>query len=86
MASQKDNSITEYHVCYTLKPYPRWEVQYSGKRMGYKVWDQRVATNAAKELARANRPSKVIIHNEQGNVESEIEFKERARKENRSKS
>jgi hypothetical protein len=86
VAGQNENPVTEYHVRYTQEPYPRWEVQYGGKRMGYKVWDQRVATNAARELARANRPSKVIIHNQQGDVDSEIDFPERAKKQSRSKS
>lgn len=73
-AEKNSEQITEYRVVYTLTPYPRWEVQYLGKKMGYKVWDQRVATNAAKEMARGNRPAKVIIQDEQGKVVSEVPY------------
>ena len=68
-------SPTEYHVTYTDKPYPRWEVRWGKQRMGYEAWDKRVATSAAKEMARKNRPSKVLIHDRKtGAVQSEIEY------------
>lgn len=53
---------TEYHVVYVEKPYPRWEVQWGQRRMGYKAWDKRVALSAANEMAKSDRPSKVIVH------------------------
>lgn len=80
MPSQEDNTISEYHVVYVQKPFPRWEVQYSGKRLGYKAWDQRVATSAAKEMARKSKPSKVVVHDEQGQVQSEIVYEKRKKK------
>jgi hypothetical protein len=70
-----NGGVTEYHVLYVEKPYPRWEVQFGGRRMGYKAWDKRVATSAAREMAKANRPSKVIIHDRKtGAAESEVAY------------
>jgi hypothetical protein len=77
MAGEGENNThpTEYHVVYVEDPQPRWEVQYGKKRMGYQAWDKRVATSAAKELAKANRPSKVIIHERgTGKAETELSF------------
>jgi hypothetical protein len=72
---------TEYHVVYVETPQPRWEVQYGKKRMGYQAWDKRVALSAAKELAKANRPSKVIIHDRKsGAAQSEITYEAAASK------
>jgi len=62
MADLKAEKVTEYHVIYVDKPYPRWEVRYEQKRLGYQAWNKRIATSAATELAKANRPSKIIIH------------------------
>lgn len=64
----------EYHVVYVLKPYPRWEVQYGKRRMGYQAWDKRVAISAATKLAKAKPPSKVIIHHRSGPVQKELTF------------
>lgn len=72
-----DSGFTEYHVVYALKPYPRWEVQYGTRRMGYRAWNKRVATCAAKEMAKGNKPSKVVIHNRDGAVQSEILYERR---------
>ena len=81
MADLKAEKITEYHVIYVDKPYPRWEVQYEQKRLGYQAWNKRVATSAAKELAKANRPSKVIIHDRKtGAAQSELVFDKAAPK------
>lgn len=80
MPGQADNAVSEYHVAYVLKPYPRWEVQYEQKRLGYKAWDQHVATSAAKEMARKNKPSKVVIHDEHGNIQSEVVYEKRKKK------
>lgn len=74
-AGDKNKEQTEYHVVYVENPEPRWEVQYGKKRMGYQAWDKRVATSAATELAKANRPSKVIIHSRTtGKAETELAF------------
>jgi hypothetical protein len=65
----------EYHVVYVEKPQPRWEVQWGTRRMGYQAWDKRVALSAAQEMAKSDRPSKVIIHNRKtGNPEKELTF------------
>jgi hypothetical protein len=70
-----DGDVTEYHVQYVEKPYPRWEVQFGGRRMGYQAWDKRIATSAAREMAKSNRPSKVIIHDRKTGVpESEVTY------------
>ncbi|MBC7933188.1 MAG: DUF2188 domain-containing protein [Rubrivivax sp.] len=65
---------TEYHVVRVSKPYERWEVQWGKRRMGYQAWDKRVATSAAKEMAKGDRPSKVVIHGRSGEVENEIPY------------
>jgi len=71
----QSREVTEYHVLYVEDPEPRWEVQYGKKRMGYQAWDKRVATSAAQEMAKQQRPSKVIIHNRKtGKAESEMSF------------
>lgn len=76
--------VTEYHVVYVEKPYPRWEVRWGARRMGYRSWDKRVATSAANEMAKKNRPSKVVIHGRQtGAAEKEIAYE--ASKPSRSK-
>lgn len=73
--------VTEYHVVYVEDPEPRWEVRYGKKRMGYQAWDKRVATSAARELAKADRPSKVIIHDRKtGEPQSETTFGDGAAK------
>lgn len=77
----ENTEYTEYHVVYVEDPEPRWEVQYGKRRMGYQAWDKRVATSAAKELAKANRPSKVIIHSRTtGKAETELLFEASAPK------
>ena len=68
---------TEYHVVRVDEPYERWEVRWGKKRMGYQAWDKRVATSAAKEMAKADRPSKVVIHSRTGAVEKEISYEEK---------
>lgn len=71
----KKDTPTEYHVVYVEDPEPRWEVRYGGKRMGYQAWDKRVATSAAKEMAKADRPSKVVIHDRlTGAAQTELAF------------
>jgi hypothetical protein len=83
MADGEDKNIghTEYHVVYVEDPEPRWEVQYGKRRIGYQAWDKRVATSAAQEMAKANRPSKVIIHSRTtGKAETELAFEAAAPK------
>lgn len=81
MADLKTEKVTEYHVIYVDKPYPRWEVRYGKKRLGYQAWNKRVATSAAKELAKADRPSKVIIHDRKtGAAQTELAFDKAAPK------
>jgi len=77
----KNTGHTEYHVVYVEDPHPRWEVQYGKRRMGYQAWDKRVATSAAKELAKADRPSKIIIHDRAtGKAQTELIFEASASK------
>jgi hypothetical protein len=42
--------------------------------MGYKAWDKRVALSAAKEMAKNNRPSKVVIHDRKGPIQKVLEY------------
>jgi hypothetical protein len=76
---------TEYHVVRVTKPYERWEVRWRGRRMGYQAWDKRVATSAAKEMAKQDRPSKVVIHSRRGEVEKEIPYEEKPTKKSKDK-
>ena len=72
-ARKGSGEATEYHVVHVDSPYPRWEVRWEARRMGYQAWDKRVATSAAREIAKNNRPSKVIIHDRKtGAAQTEI--------------
>lgn len=73
---EKDpGAVTEYHVVYAEQPEPRWEVRWGRRRMGYQAWDKRVATSAAREMAKSNRPSKVVVHDRKtGAAQSETSF------------
>ena len=73
--SSEQGKPVEYHVVYVEEPYPRWEVQWGKRRMGYKAWDKRVALSAAKEMAKASRPSRVVIHDRKtGAAQTELLF------------
>ncbi|MCA1634491.1 MAG: hypothetical protein LC802_12560 [Acidobacteria bacterium] len=76
MTDEKSSGeVTEYHVVYVDTPAPRWEVRWGKRRMGYQAWDKRVALSAATEMAKADRPSKVVIHGRKtGEAEKEIDF------------
>jgi hypothetical protein len=76
---------TEYHVVRVEKPYERWEVQWGKRRMGYQAWNKRVAISAAKEMAKQDRPSKVVIHARTGQVEKEIPYEEKPAKKPKGK-
>ena len=67
------SSQTEYHVVFS-QDKQHWQVEYEGQSLGYPAWDKRVATSAAKELATKNRPSKVVVHDRKGPVQSEIPY------------
>ena len=80
MPTPKDQ-VTEYHVVHVQAPYPRWEVRWGKRRLGYRAWDKRVATSAAKELARKGRPSKVVVHDRgTGAIQSEIPYPAKPKK------
>lgn len=71
----KSESVTEYHVVYVEDPEPRWEVQWDGGFMGHEAWDKGFAVSTAKEWAKKNRPSKVIVYGRKSSrPESEISF------------
>ena len=73
-SSEKDKPV-EYHVVYVEHPEPRWEVRWGKRRMGYQAWSKRVALSAAKEMAKQNRPSKVIVHDRKTSApQSELLF------------
>jgi hypothetical protein len=80
LGPDKYDHVTEYHVVYSLKPYPRWEVRWGSQSMGYKAWDKRVALSAAKEMAKMNRPSKVVIHDRKGPVQKELLYEAKSQK------
>jgi hypothetical protein len=73
--SSEQGKPVEFHVVYVEAPYPRWEVRWGTRRMGYKAWDKRVALSAAREMAKSNRPSKVVIHDRKtGAAQTEVEY------------
>lgn len=74
MGEEEKPELMEYHVVYTAGTNDQWEVHYGDQKMGYQAWDKRVATSAAKSLAKSNRPSKVVIHDRKGPVQSEIPY------------
>lgn len=76
MSDEKSSDeVTEYHVVYVDTPEQRWEVRWGKRRMGYQAWDKRVALSAATEMAKSDRPSKIVIHGRKtGTVEKEIDF------------
>ena len=67
----------EFNVVYAPAPDDRWEVQYSGQRVGYKAWDQRVALSYAKDMAKKNRPSTIVVHDRDGNAKKQITYPEK---------
>jgi hypothetical protein len=71
--SSDASNQTEYHVVYSSEKR-QWQVEYNEQTLGYPAWDKRVATSAAKELATKNRPSKVVVHDRKGPVQSEIPY------------
>jgi Uncharacterized protein conserved in bacteria (DUF2188) len=75
----KQSGPIEYHVVYSPEKQ-HWQVEYQGKSLGYPAWDKRVAISAGKELATKNRPSKVIVHDRKGPVQSEIPYHPRPQK------
>jgi len=72
-SDQEQTEATEYHVVYS-QDKQQWQVEYEGQSLGYPAWDKRVATSAAKEMATKKRPSKVVIHDRKGPVQSEIPY------------
>jgi hypothetical protein len=61
----------EYKVLYDDK----WEVHSDdGQKVGYEAWDQRVALSYAKDTAKKNRPSKIVVHDKTGQATKEIEY------------
>lgn len=66
----------EFKVQYAPAPDDRWEVQYGGQRVGYKAWDQRVALSYAKDVAKKNRPSTILVHDKKGTPKKRIDYPE----------
>lgn len=67
----------EFKVVYAAEPDNQWEVHYGGQRVGYKAWDQRVALSYAKDVAKKNRPSTILIHDREGNLKKQIDYPEK---------
>jgi hypothetical protein len=68
---------TEFKVLYAPAPGDQWEVHYLGKKVGYKAWDQRVALSFAKDLAKKNRPSAILVHDRDGKPKKRIDYGEK---------
>jgi hypothetical protein len=51
-SSEKGKPV-EYLVVYVEDPYPRWEVRWGTRWMGYKAWDKRVALSTANGMAKS---------------------------------
>lgn len=67
---------TEFNVVYAPEPADQWEVHYGDQKIGYKAWDQRVAVSYAKDMAKKNRPSTILVHDRAGNLRKQIDYGE----------
>jgi hypothetical protein len=67
---------TEFKVLYSSAPKEQWEVHYDDKRVGYPAWDQRVAISYAKDMAKKNRPSTILVHDKSGAPKKQIDYAE----------
>ena len=67
---------TEFKVLYSSEPKEQWEVHYDDKRVGYPAWDQHVAVSFAKDMAKKNRPSTILVHNKDGSPNKQIDYNE----------
>lgn len=68
---------TEFKVLYMPSPDDRWEVHFDDQRVGYKAWDQRVALSFAKDRAKKNRPSTIVVHDRNGKPQKRITYPEK---------
>ena len=68
--------VTEFKVLYAPAPDDQWEVHYLGKKVGYKAWDQRVAVSFAKDVAKKNRPSTIVVNDRDGKQKKQIDYGE----------
>jgi hypothetical protein len=66
----------EFKVLYSPAPDDQWEVHYLDKRVGYKAWDQRVAISFAKDMAKKNRPSTILVQDRDGSQKKRIDYGE----------
>ena len=66
----------EFKVLYSSAPREQWEVHYDNKKVGYPAWDQRVALSYAKDMAKKNRPSTILVHDRKGNPQKQIDYGE----------
>lgn len=78
-SDSQQSDVFEFHVVYS-EDKQQWQVEYDGNSLGYPAWDKRVATSAAKELATKKRPSKVVVHDRKGPVQSEIPYAAKSQK------
>ncbi len=66
----------EIHVEYDPKQdYNNWKVSYGDPVECFRVWKKHTALHYAKNAARENLPSRIIIHDQNGNVEKYIEYR-----------
>jgi Uncharacterized protein conserved in bacteria (DUF2188) len=68
---------TEFKVLYLPEPVDQWQVHFNDQKVGYKAWDQRVAISFAKDMAKKNRPSTIIVHDRAGQAKKQIDYGEK---------
>jgi len=69
-----NKAITIYHV---LQNETLWRVNTEGPDRGLSSFNQKFeAVNYAKQLAQANRPSKIVVHGRATKIESEFSYAE----------
>lgn len=69
---------TEFKVIYTPER-DQWEVHYGDQKVGYKAWDQRVALSYAKAMAKKDKPSTILVHDQKGKAKRRITYPEKGK-------
>lgn len=68
----------EYKVVYAMES-SQWEVHWEDQKIGYKPWDQRVALSYAKDVAKKNRPSTILVYDREGKAKKQIDYPEKGK-------
>jgi hypothetical protein len=65
----------EIHIIYDPQQAPNvWKISFSDSNDCIRVWKKRWALRCARRTVRENRPCRLIIHNQNGDIEKEIKY------------